>query len=154
MKASVSKIQNQVCGIVGKTWRGATEYLAFTQWHDLWNEDLETLALEDRLDIMKGCVELNSAHHSYRFSRLEVPLKRCQQMRCIDADIHKDIQCPDLRNIDRDQAAVGIVHQQVAPHCSSGVVIDTASSISDITHDQSFCARAELSKDIGNGGRK
>lgn len=75
-------------------------------------------------------------------------------MRGIDADIHKYIQRLDLRNINRDQAAVGIVHQQVAPQCSSGVIVDAASSICDIAHDQCFHARAEASQDIGNGGRK
>ena len=75
-------------------------------------------------------------------------------MRCIDADIHKDIQRLNLRNIHRDQAAMGIVHQQVASQCSSGVVVDAASSISDITHDQCFRARAEPGQYIGNGGRE
>lgn len=69
----------------------------------------------------------------------------------INADINKNIECFDLRDINWYKTAVRIMYQEVASQGSSSIVVDAASPIGHITHDESLSARAESGQDVRDG---
>lgn len=80
---------------------------------------------------------------------MEVALEGCEEVRGVDADVDEDIQGFDLGYVDGDQAAVGIVDEEVTAQGARSVVIYTACAVSDVAHNEGFDPRAELRENVG-----
>lgn len=70
----------------------------------------------------------------------------------VDADVDEDVEGGDFGYVDGDQAAVCVVHEEVAAEGAGGVVIDAAGAVCHIAHDDGFGAGAEAGEDVGDGG--
>ena len=70
----------------------------------------------------------------------------------VDADVDEDVEGGDFGYVDGDQAAVRVVHEEVAAKGAGGVVIDAAGAVGDVAHDEGFGAGAEAGEDVGDGG--
>ena len=95
-------------------------------------------------------VELNRANQCDSASCFEVALNRSKKMVNVDADIHKDIECLDLGDINRNQTGVGIVNQHIAAESTGSVVIDTAGTVCHIAHDGCGGTRTELCNNVAD----
>ena len=145
METTITKVNNQIGLIFGKSRRSTPQDLAFAEWHDLWDQDLETGTLEDRFNGVKGSVELYRSDHCYGLAGLEIPLQCCQEMSRVDAYIDEDIEGFNLRDVHRYETAMRVVDKQVTAQSPSGVVIYAASPVGDVSHDESLRAWAEAS---------
>ena len=103
---------------------------------------------------MQSGVELNRAYHCNLGTLAEVSLHGGNEVTDVDTDVDKDVQSLYLGNIDGYQAAVGVVNENIAAQSTGCVIVDTASAICDISHDESADAIAKLRQNIGDGGRE
>ncbi len=103
---------------------------------------------------MQCCVELDCSDGSDRLAWLEVALEGGEKVGCVDADVDEDIEGFDLCYIDRNQAGVGVVDEEVTAEGPRRVIVNAACAVSDVSHDEGFGAWAELSKNIGYCGRE
>ena len=69
------------------------------------------------------------------------------------ASTHKDVEHVGLHLVDRHEARVAVVHEQLAPQRGGREVVDTAGAIRDVSHDDGGDARKAL-EDICDGGGK
>ena len=154
VEAAVAEVEDEVYGtmIVAEARGRAAQDLAFAQGRNLGHEHAEAGALEGGADAVDGGIELDGAHEGDGLSRGEVALQRGEQVGRVDADINEDVERLDLGDINGDEAAVRVVHEQVAAECAGGVVVDAARAIGDVAHDEGLDARAELDEDVGDGG--
>ena len=153
VEAAVAEVEDQVDGVVvTETWGCAAEDLALAQGRNLGNKDAETGLLEGAPDAVNGGVELDGADDGNGLSGGKVALQRREEVRGVDADVDKDVEGLDLGDIDGDEAAVGVVDEQVAAESAGSVIINAAGAVGNVTHDQGLDARAELDEDVGDGG--
>src|SRR5271170_1325264 len=76
-------------------------------------------------------------------------------MSSVNRDINEDVQSCDLRRRDRYEATVSIVNEKIASQRPGSVVINTASSVGHVPHDQGLGARTELRENVRyRGGKK
>lgn len=116
------------------------------------DEDLVAGALEGWFDAVQGSVELDGSDHREGFAGGKVPLESGEQVHGVDADVDEDVESGDVSHGDGDEAAVGVVHEQVAAEGAGGVIVDAAGAVGDVAHDEGFGAGAEASDDVGDGG--
>lgn len=109
-------------------------------------------ALEHGLERVQGRVELDGAYYGEGFTRGEISLQRREQVGRVDADVDEDVEGRDFGDRDGDEAAVRVVHEEVAPQGPRGVVVDAAGAVGDVGHDEGFGARAEAGDYVGDGG--
>ena len=145
METAITKINYQIGLIFGKTRRSTPQDLTFAEWHDLWNQDLETGTLENRFNVVKSSIELDRSDHCYGLAGLEIPLQCCQEMSRVDAYIDEDIEGFDLRDVHRYETAMSVMDKQVTAQSPSGIVIYAASPVGYISHDECLRAWAEAS---------
>ena len=104
---------------------------------------------------MESCVELNSSYHSNSFAWCKVSFQRCEEMRSVNADIDKNVECFNLRSVDRDKTAMCIMYEYITPKCPRSVIIYTTSTVGDVCHDKAFNPRTEGGDDVGDcSGKK
>ena len=72
----------------------------------------------------------------------------------VDGDVDKDVEGSDLGDVDRDQATVRVVNEEITFERTSGVIIDAARPVGDIAHDERLGGGTETGQDIGDGRRK
>ena len=116
------------------------------------DQDGEARALEGGYEAVQGGVELDGSDQGEGFAGGEVAGEGREEVRRVDADVDEDVQRFDLRHVDGDEAAVGVVHEEVAAECPRRVVVDAACAVGDVAHDEGFGARAEAREDVGDGG--
>lgn len=153
VEAAVAEVEDHVDLVVVVELRArAAEDLALAQGRDLRDEDLEAGLFEGAAHAVDGGVELDGADDGDGLARGEVALERGQEVGGVDADVDKDVEGLDLCHVDGDEAAVGVVDEQVAAHGAGGVVVDAAGAVGDVAHDEGLDTRAELGEDVGDGG--
>lgn len=103
---------------------------------------------------MQCCVELDCSDGCDCLAWLEVALEGGKKVGCVDADVDEDVKGFDLCYVDRDQAGVGVVDEEVAAEGARRVIINAACAVGDVSHDEGFSTWAELGKDIGYCSRK
>lgn len=97
---------------------------------------------------------MDGAYYGEGFPGGEVALERREEVGGVDADVDEDVEGGDLRDGDGDEAAVRVVHEEVAAEGARGVVVDAAGAVGDVGHDEGFGAGAEAGDDVGDGGRE
>lgn len=156
VEPSVAEVEDQVhrslVGVLSQIRARAPQDLALGQRRDLRHDDFEPGLCQGRPHSVDGRVELDGPHHRDRLAGCEVPLQRRQEVCRVDADVDKDVERLDLGDVDRDEARVGIVHEEVAAHRPGRVVVDAARAVGHVAHDEGFDARAKLLQDVGYGG--
>ena len=149
VETAIAEIQDNVDGIlVPQAWRRASKDLSLTQRRDLRYQHLETSPLEVVLDTMDGCVELDGTNYSDCLAGGKVALECRKEMRSVDADVNKDIESLDLGDVDGNQTAVSVMHEQVAPEGTRGVVVYAASTVGDVPHDEGLNTWTKLLEDV------
>lgn len=154
VEAAVAEVEEDVDTGVVELRGGAAEDLALGEGGDLRDEDFEAGAFEDGFEAVQGGVELDGADGGDGLAGLEVAFERGEEVRGVDADVDENVQRFDLGDVHGDQAAVGVVDEQVAAEGARGVVVDAAGAVGDVAHDEGLDARAELGEDVGDGGRE
>lgn len=103
---------------------------------------------------MYGGVELDGAYEGDGLAGGEVLGNGVDEVGGVDADGDEDVEGGNLGDGDGDQAAMGVVDQEVAAKRSCRVVVDAAGAVGDVAHDQGGGAGAELGEDVGDGRGK
>ena len=103
---------------------------------------------------MQSGVELNRANHGYRAAGLEVASDGSHEVLDVDLDVDEDVKGLDLGHTDRYKTAVGVVDQYIAAKSTRSIVVDAASAVGDIAHDNGLCTGTELCQDIRDGRSK
>ena len=67
----------------------------------------------------------------------------------IDFDVDEDVQAWDGGGIDRDEAAVAVVYEEVGGECGGGEVVDAAGAVGDVTEDEAAFDGGEGGEDVG-----
>lgn len=153
VETPVAEVQNQVDAVlVVEPRRGAAQDLTFAERRNLWDEHVEPGRLEGAAYAVDGGVELDGSDEGDGLAAGEVSFKRGEEVRRVNANVHEHVKRLDLGHIDGDQAAVGVVHEQVTAEGTGRVVVDAAGAIGDVAHDEGLNARTELGEDVGDCG--
>lgn len=112
------------------------------------DDDFEPCALKDRFEAVQRSVELDCADCCDCLPRLEIAFEGRDEVGCVDADVHKNIQGFDSRDIHGDQTTVCIMHQKIAAKRARGVIVYAAGAVRNVPHDERFDAIAEFGEDV------
>lgn len=155
VEAAVAEVQDEVDAVlVAQARRRAAENLALAERRNLRDEHAEARGLEAAAHAVDGGVELDRADEGHGLAAGKVALQRGHQVRRVDAYVDKDVQRLDLGHVDGDEAAVGVVHEQIAAEGARRVVVDAAGAVRHVAHDERLDSRAKLRQDVGDGGGK
>jgi len=147
VEAAVADVEDGVWGFGGcggEEVRGGTaEDFAAGERRDLRDKNRAALGAQGGGQAVDRGVELDCADESEVGGGLEVALDGSEEVGDVDANINEDIKGFDRRDRDGDQAAVGVVHEEVAAQGSRCVVVDAACAVRYVAHYQGRGAGAE-----------
>ena len=148
MKPSVAYVNDRICGLRQLGGRAAEDFprgQGFALWHDHFIVPLELLRYA-----LQGRDELNGSDQGQRRAAFEVMPQGIDHVLTVDLDVDEDVKHFDERGVDGHEAAVPVVDHVVGAQSPRREVVDTASAVRDVTHDERLGAR-KLLYDVGDG---
>ena len=118
MESAIAEIEDRVRGVwegdSSEVGRSAAEDFAAREWCDLRDLDGAALGAQRGRDLVDRGVELDCADQREGGGGLEVAVDCGEEVRDVDGDVDEDVQCFDRRDGHGDQAAVGVMDEEVA----------------------------------------
>ena len=122
--------------------RRAAEHLARAQRLGLRRGHGPALGPQLRGRSLQGRHELHRAHQAQPRRRREVRLQRLDEVETVELDVDEDVEHGDVGGlVHGDEAAVAVVHHQLAAEGARRVVVHAARAVRHVRHDDGLRAR-------------
>ena len=155
VEAAVAEVEEEVDGGVrGQARRRAAEDFARAEGPCLRDDGRVAGAGEERPECVQRVGKLDGADEGEGAAGGDVGREGREQVRGVDADADEDVEGRDAGDRDGDQAAVRVVHEEVAAEGPRGVVVDAAGAVGDVGHDEGGGVGAEARQNVGDGRRE
>ena len=122
--------------------RRAAEHLARAQRLGLRRGHGPALGPQLRGRRLQSRHELHRAHQAQPRRRREVRLQRLDEVETVELDVDEDVEHGDVGGlVHGDEAAVAVVHHQLAAEGARRVVVHAARAVRHVRHDDGLRAR-------------
>lgn len=115
------------------------------------DQDRESAVFELRLGRTDRGGELNRSGEDDVGGSEEVEVDATDQAIDVNGDVDEDVEAGDGGDVDRDEAAVAVVDEEVGAKRGGGEVVDAAGAVGDVAEDEAVRGPAEGGDDVGEG---